>query len=319
MIYAYDSAGRFAAGRLGFSLASTRLARVTACALAALSSVGAAAAADVEDSFLRGSLFSRSASPSYANWDGLYFGGQFGVSSGSTDFGSGVASLTNYILRDSVLQNTVANLTTMGKESSNRTSYGGFLGYNFPYWDQIVLGLEVNYNRINMEANATDALTRIINNDAGAPVNHHYFYTTTVTGSASVRITDYATMRARAAYKIGQFLPYAFLGGAIGRANYARTAAVGYTTEDKPDTTIPVTVPDPPPNFNSPLGSNPAGTKSEAQSNVFAYGITAGLGIDVSILPNMFLRAEWEYVQFSPIHDIKVSINTGRVGLGVKF
>ncbi len=44
-----------------------------------------------------------------------------------------------------------------------------------------------------------------------------------------------------------------------------------------------------------------------------------GLGVEVSILPNMFLRAEWEYVQFAPIHDIQVNINSARVGLGLKF
>ncbi len=37
------------------------------------------------------------------------------------------------------------------------------------------------------------------------------------------------------------------------------------------------------------------------------------------LMPNMFLRAEFEYVAFSPVWDIKANIQTGRVGLGVKF
>jgi opacity protein-like surface antigen len=60
-------------------------------------------------------------------------------------------------------------------------------------------------------------------------------------------------------------------------------------------------------------------TNSESQSNAIAYGFAAGLGLDVAILPNVFLRAEWEYVQFAPIHDIQVNFNTGRVGAGVRF
>ena len=47
--------------------------------------------------------------------------------------------------------------------------------------------------------------------------------------------------------------------------------------------------------------------------------LAVGLGVDVSILPNMFLRAEWEYVQFAPIHDIQVNINSARVGLGCEI
>ena len=73
-----------------------------------------------------------------------------------------------------------------------------------------------------------------------------------------------------------------------------------------------MTPPNPPPNFG-PV------SKTEAQSNAIAYGFAAGLGVDVSILPNVFLRAEWEYVQFAPIHDIQVNINSGRVGIGLKF
>ena len=52
---------------------------------------------------------------------------------------------------------------------------------------------------------------------------------------------------------------------------------------------------------------------------MFAYGYTAGLGLDVIVLPNVFLRAEWEYVQFFPVQDVKIHLNTARVGVGIKF
>ena len=35
--------------------------------------------------------------------------------------------------------------------------------------------------------------------------------------------------------------------------------------------------------------------------------------------PNVFLRAEWEYIGFVPVAGIRANINTGRVGIGVKF
>ena len=37
------------------------------------------------------------------------------------------------------------------------------------------------------------------------------------------------------------------------------------------------------------------------------------------IMPKVFLRAEYEYVAFSPIWDIKSQIQTVRGGVGFKF
>ncbi len=41
--------------------------------------------------------------------------------------------------------------------------------------------------------------------------------------------------------------------------------------------------------------------------------------MDVALLPNVFVRGEWEYIAFAPVGGIRSNINTGRVGLGVKF
>ena len=268
---------------------------------------------------LRGPYTPQYSTPSYSNWEGVYFGGQLGASSGNVNYANSLSSLTRFILRESLFQDTIPNWQTMGKESVTHVNYGAFLGYNFYQWDDVVLGIEANYSRLDLDSKMQDSLARILNDDTQAPSGHHYYFHATVGGAASVHITDIATLRARAGWSAGQFLPYAFGGVAIGRANYFRTAFVSYWTEDKPDTTNPPTPPSPPPNFNYPPGVDPTGSKTEAQSNAIAYGVAAGLGVDVSILPNMFLRAEWEYVQFAPIHDIQVNINSGRVGLGLKF
>lgn len=320
MSYASDNASRgVTADRQKLARTRAHVARVMACVLSSAVMIGTANAADLDDSFLRGSLLPPTASPAYADWRGVYVGGQFGVSSGIADFSNGLSSLTGYILRDTVLEGPIGNLKTMGSETTTHGSYGAFIGYNFYDVDKIVLGVEGTYTRLNMDSGTSDSLTRVIQNDAGATTGHHYFYTTTVSGNASVRIKDFATVRARAGWQTGQFLPYAFVGAAFGRADYARSATVSYTKVDKPDAQLPPIPPDPTTFFNTPPGSDPAGTKSDSQENAMAYGLAAGLGVDVSILPNVFLRAEWEYVKFAPIHDINVSINTGRVGIGVKF
>jgi opacity protein-like surface antigen len=52
---------------------------------------------------------------------------------------------------------------------------------------------------------------------------------------------------------------------------------------------------------------------------VFAYGYTAGVGIDIAVLPNVFVRAEWEWIQFSSFRDLNVHFNTVRTAIAVKF
>jgi outer membrane immunogenic protein len=149
------------------------------------------------------------------------------------------------------------------KATGNSPQYGGFIGYNIQ-WDDLVVGFEGAYDRQN-------SLTVSASNAAA---------------SSSVKLVDYATFRARAGYAFGQFLPYAFLGGAAGRFNYA-------TVE--------------------------AGTQTSGRNNQYAAGVTAGLGIDVAVLPNVFVRAEYEYVLFSPFGDIRTNMNSARAGIGIRF
>jgi opacity protein-like surface antigen len=51
--------------------------------------------------------------------------------------------------------------------------------------------------------------------------------------------------------------------------------------------------------------------------NHVIYGYTAGLGVDVNLISNLFLRAEWEYVRFTT--QVDTNVNTVRAGLGYKF
>jgi opacity protein-like surface antigen len=49
------------------------------------------------------------------------------------------------------------------------------------------------------------------------------------------------------------------------------------------------------------------------------WGFTVGAGLDFAVTQNIFLRAEYEYVQFTPVAGVEININSGRAGLGVKF
>jgi opacity protein-like surface antigen len=295
------------------------------CAVAAVMG-GEALAGSIDGSVLRGSADTyrgepvalppryEPAAPVYRRWEGFYVGGHIGRTGAGVDFGNSTAPLTSYLLRNDVVGPHVDGWSALPKEDTNQSSYGGFIGYNSQWDGNLILGAEANYNRIvsgGLNSSAADSIRREFRDDTQAPAQHHYYYDTTVSTSASARITDFATMRARAGIVMDRFLPYAFAGAAVGRVDVSRSATVFYTGRDAPDNVLP------------PLGQLPpapfSGTRSESRNGVFAYGYTAGLGLDVIVFPNVFLRAEWEYVQFFPVQDIKIHLNTARVGVGIKF
>ena len=42
-------------------------------------------------------------------------------------------------------------------------------------------------------------------------------------------------------------------------------------------------------------------------------------GSNVALMQNVFARAEWEFIEFPNISDIRVSTNSVRVAVGLKF
>src|SRR5262249_646543 len=60
-------------------------------------------------------------------------------------------------------------------------------------------------------------------------------------------------------------------------------------------------------------------TESDERKGAFAFGGAAGLGVDIALLPNLFWRAEWEWVQFAPLKGDHIHISTVRTALGLKF
>lgn len=275
------------------------LRRVVAAVMIA-ASIGGAQAADMpDDSWLRGSFTEDL--PGYVRWDGLQLGAQVGAGSMNADFGNSTSSMISYILRNTTIENEFApsTWTTLPNVLSNGQTYGAFVGYNIQ-WDQLVLGADVIYTRTSgIEATAADSMSRQFRTSDG------FYNNVTVSSASSVKLIDYATFRGRAGYAFGQFLPYAVLGVAVGRFNYTKTARVIASGTDV-----------------SGGGGSPYSldqTLSDNKDNAFVAGFVTGLGMDVALLPNVFLRGEWEFVAFAPVGGIRSQLNTGRVGLGVRF
>ncbi len=275
--------------------------------LAVLGFVETAVAADLGP-YLRGPQYEEPIPP--YRWSGFYGGGQVGYSVAGVDFTGGVSSLIAHILRVTAIEQdqNISSWPLLGKKNPSGVSFGGFVGYNWQ-WEDAVTGVEINYNRTSLSGSSSDSIERVFMDDSQAPTGHHFQYDVTVLGSASARITDFGTFRLRGGWAAGRFLPYAFVAVAVGRADVARSATVQYTVTDFPDQGVT-------PPLNSTFGPV---TETDARTGAFAYGGAAGLGLDAALLPNVFLRGEWEYVQFAPLKGDHIHISTIRTALGLKF
>jgi len=262
--------------------------------LAGMLSIAAPRAAVAGSDWLRGSVDTGS----YMRWDGLNFGAQFGLTSMNTNFGGSTGTEIAYILRNTTLENEAApsSWTTLSSSDTSGQNYGVFFGYNYQM-EQLVLGFDATYNRTtNLRSAASDSMTRIVTTSDG--VTH----TVTISAQSSNELIDYATLRFKAGYAFGQFLPYVFIGGAAGRFNYTSSATV--SDHQVQGATV--------------IDFGPE-TQSNNKNNAVVGGFTGGLGIDVAVLPNVFLRGEWEFVGFTAVNGIRSMINSGKVGIGVKF
>jgi opacity protein-like surface antigen len=278
--------------------------------LAALCLIGFASqatAGEFELPTLRGTTPFVPAPPRYMPWSGFYVGGQVGYGSTGVDFTKGVQDLVEIILRDTIVENEFepSHWAKLPSKSVTRPSYGGFIGYNVQFED-IILGLEANYNRANMRVLSGDTIGRVVNTSDG------YSNAITVSGFGTMHLTDYGTLRVRAGWANNGFIPYSFVGFAIGRADLTRSASVSIVgTDADPNCVTPPNVCLPPYSFSQSL--------TDARKGTFGYGWAVGAGMDWALFSNAFVRGELEYVSFPDFHGTAIGLATARVGAGIKF
>ena len=174
-----------------------------------IGAVSGAHAADMPD-YLRGSI---PAAPVTRNWDGWYVGGEASYSAVGSDFSKSIVGLTNFIFRDSVLQQPSSQFGLLPKTTTQGTGFGAFVGRNYQ-WDDLVFGLEANYSYFDRLSTATSGSNslQIVNPGGQVAPNVTSTYGVTLTGRSAVQIKDAITFRARAGWATGDFLPYVFGG-----------------------------------------------------------------------------------------------------------
>jgi opacity protein-like surface antigen len=237
-------------------------------------------------------------------WAGIYIGGQVSYSNAGGDFSKTTQAPLAFALRELTLENEQqpSSWPVLGQANHSAAGFGGFAGYNTQF-ERLILGVEANYDQANLSLTAPNSPISRRVTAGGIP------YDVTVTGSGSVSELNFGTLRARGGWALGNFLPYAFAGVAVGHAN---VNIVGTTFG----------VQNPP--LGCPAGTNPpcvpfSFTGTAGKNGEWMVGFTFGGGLDVALTRNVFLRAEYEYVQFAPIANLVVDVNTVRGGLGVKF
>lgn len=265
-------------------------------------------AADMPD-FLRGPIV-----PTYSstpNWEGFYVGGHASYGSSDMHFGSATQSLVEGLLNNTAFEvnrdssgrpqndTRVSRWRYLRDTTAQNYGYGGFAGYN-AQWEDTVYGIELNYTHGKFSGSSSGRK---------AIFDSEIFqdYTTLVSseGRASMQVTDFGSLRLRAGYAMGNFLPYAFIGGAMGQANIARSVTVNASYTPKSTTA------------DTPAMPDYRGFLSDNGGSHFVYGYSAGIGFDIMLAANIFLRGEYEYLRFTA--PIDTTINTVRAGVGYKF
>ena len=243
----------------------------------------------------------------FTRWSGFYLGGDFNYTSALANFSNATGPLIATALQDTVVQSQYApsQLQTLGQGSASAFGYGGYVGYNFQ-WQDVITGVEATYTHtsLNLSSSSTGIVSRMFTPPAGGVTS-----VTVGPSTGHFDLTDYGEIRGRAGYVVGNLLPYGFVGVVGGIGDYGVTTNVDATCTTA--TSAPFT-----PVFGCagfPL------TPSTGQNNALLYGLSIGGGLDWALTPNLFLRSEFEFVQFASIGSISASLFTGRVGLGFKF
>ena len=179
-----------------------------------------AQAADMPDlPFLRGS-FTEGLSATSVNWQGFYVGGQVGYGTSKMNFTGSTGPSRRAHGPPEMSRSSEYRNGRLGQSADcTATGFGGFVGYN-SQWDDVVIGLELNYMHGKFGGSQTGRMSRFFTLPSGDTVGATY------EGTARMKISDMGTLRARGGYVCGSFLPYLFAGTALGQADINRTARV---------------------------------------------------------------------------------------------
>ena len=240
------------------------------------------------------------------NWSGFYFGGGAGASDTKFKPGTGLQDLANFAFRNTTLGQQVnmgSLVNNLPEKSDSGVTYFGFLGYNWAFGDA-VLCLEADYTRSGHAYQIDDYIaSRVVTPDR--TVNDF-----SLTTNQSAKLNDYGTARLRMGWAFGNFMPFATIGGAVGRFNTSSTVtATNYLTQTNPVTGAV---------YQGTAAGYPL-TVGATKKNVYGFGLAVGGGVDWALGENIFLRGEYQLIRFADVEGTTTTVNTARAAVAVKF
>ncbi|CAN7665507.1 outer membrane beta-barrel protein [Bosea sp. LjRoot9] len=242
------------------------------------------------------------------NWSGFYFGGGAGVSDTKFQPGSGtMQDLARFAFRNTTLGNEVdmgALVSDLPSKRDSGATFFGFTGYNYLFGDAM-LGFEADYTRSGHSYSVSDYIARRFITSDGT-VNDF-----SLSSNQGAKLHDYATARLRMGWAYGRIMPFATIGGVVGRFDTTSTidATWRFTRTDPVTGAIQ----------NNVVASGYPLRVGATKNNVYGFGLAVGGGIDMALTDNLFVRAEYQLIRFADIEGTTTTVNTARVAAGLKF
>lgn len=292
-------------------------------AATALGCASTAHAADFDDDYLRGPEY-EPVSTQIIDWSGAYVGGHGGYSSSAFGFKNVFQPIVANALRATVVETELgaSSLLTTQDVRKGGVSYGAFAGYNMQF-DEGVIGVEFDYTRFDIAGVSSDAIAR------QGTTSNGYDNVVALSGTSRTKLEDLGTIRARAGYAIGSFLPFVTGGLAIGRARISDTVDVQSYGYDR--TTYQANVTSGQAAYVGRYGynffdqTNPgagipfAPTSYGSRKTKVVAGFALGAGLEYAVTSNILLRAEYQYVLLNDFDGHKINVNSVRGGAAYKF
>jgi len=240
------------------------------------------------------------------NWGGLYGGIHANVTSADFKNSNTITNLAGdayfaHIAQD--LATSFARLRTGGSDQQN--GIGGYIGYNW-LWEDVVLGLEVDYTHLQdplRASSVSDPWPDGRRRDR-TPFSDNVSYTAT----ARSQIGDYLMLKARGGYAFGRFLPYATIGFVIAKQRNQASYNSTYIEYNVDPSTNVIT------GINTTSARNASYTK-------YGYNVggSIGVGLEYALLDNIIIRGEYQHIGMADYKSLRTTMNSVRAGVALKY
>jgi outer membrane immunogenic protein len=239
--------------------------------------------------------------PVQFNWGGIYGGIHAGYANADFKLEPLAQALAADAYYDRVAKEVAVGFARIDNASKAGPGYGAFLGYNWD-WQGAVVGVEAEFTAFSGLEGAgsmpTDGRRRTIGS---------VDYSVISEGEAEAQLKNVALLKLRGGVPMGTFMPYGTIGVAFGYQSLNAEYRSTYTERKLDDDGYPADV--------------IAAGNANASINKTGYvaGFAAGLGVDWAVLPNLLLRAEYQYVAFSSFKGLETNVNLVKAGVGFRY